>query len=128
MIALHREIVRSVFDILPAGSPPQPATDYAVTAEVRQTLRNRLGEHAAEDVIQRAQALIKGTPGLKEMRDNGLLTMGAEPFLLLAEHVRRSTFAEQIEPRMRSQFRFIAGHHQPEGCEDRGEAGLTNHV
>ena len=56
---------------------------------VRQTLRERWGEHEAQDVLARTERFIEQTHGLNELLGLGDLRARPEVMLILAEHVRR---------------------------------------
>jgi hypothetical protein len=62
---------------------------HARQVTVRRTLREQLGEQAADDVIERTQRCIQDHPELEELVNRGALATKAESFLLLAEHVQR---------------------------------------
>jgi hypothetical protein len=90
-IALHREIVQG---LLPASAPADGNSDenadVAVLAshiQIRETLRQELGEAASTDIIRRTEALIAATPELQRLLEHPLRAANAQPFLLLARHV-----------------------------------------
>jgi hypothetical protein len=70
------------------GGDADSAAIQARNVDIRRTLRERLGEAAAADVIARTQRFIAGTPDLEQLVNRGALATRADVFLTIAQHVQ----------------------------------------
>ena len=86
-IALHRAVVNALLTAPPSADAEVAAAVDARDVEVRQRLREELGEGEATAVIAKTAALIEANPSLKELLDSPALAVSAQPFLLLARHI-----------------------------------------
>jgi hypothetical protein len=94
MLSLHEQIVRGLTQSVASdvdadvGGDADSAAIQARNVDIRRTLRERLGEAAAADVIARTQRFIAGTPDLEQLVNRGALATRADVFLTIAQHVQ----------------------------------------
>jgi hypothetical protein len=92
IIRLHGLVVQGLTQVTP-DPQDEPTESHAAklherNAEIRRVLRAQLGESEASDVMRRTEALIAKHPELQQLVNGAELATRAEPFLLLAQHVR----------------------------------------
>jgi hypothetical protein len=91
MLTLHEQIVRGLTQSAAPDVDPdadQTAAMQAHNVSIRTTLRARLGEDAAADLMARTVRFIDSTPDLEHLVNRGSLATRADVFLTIAQHVQ----------------------------------------
>jgi hypothetical protein len=87
MLTLHAQIVRGLTQSPQADADADADDTAAVQArnvEIRRTLRERLGEAAAADLIDRTNRYLEQHADLEQLLNRGR----ADAFLTIAQHVQ----------------------------------------